>query len=262
MNTLFYLCSSSLLVSAVLIIRSRNPVYSVFHLVSVFLQASLLLILAGVEYFALAQLIIYVGALAIMFLFVVMLLDIPVTEIIAQSRGIFYIASLLFVTFAVTILQIILYGGDIQDITGTFESTLYTPLDTAASLTSVVGSSVNNILLLDDTFFSANNSPSADAQGYYTSIIKGVFLDGEYRTLLSTDYMSWGDKNKEIAQIASLGLAMFTVHVDLLVVACLLLLVAMIAAVVLTLRKRVNIAPVDNFGQHARDFSQIVYKIK
>ena len=74
--------------------------------------------------------------------------------------------------------------------------------------------------------------------------------------------MSWGDKNKEIAQIASLGLAMFTVHVDLLVVACLLLLVAMIAAVVLTLRKRVNIAPVDNFGQHARDFSQIVYKIK
>ena len=98
MATLFYLFSTGAWVSAALVLRSKNPVHSVFYLVLVFLHASGLLCLLGLEFFALLQLLVYVGALAVMFLFVVMLLDIPVTEIVAHQRGTYPVATVLALT--------------------------------------------------------------------------------------------------------------------------------------------------------------------
>jgi NADH:ubiquinone oxidoreductase subunit 6 (subunit J) len=60
-----------------------------------FLHSSGLLVLLGLEYFVLLQLLVYVGALAILFLFVVMLLDIPSTEILAHQRGTYPVAGVL-----------------------------------------------------------------------------------------------------------------------------------------------------------------------
>lgn len=75
--------------------RSKNPVHSVFYLVLLFLHCSGLLVLLGLEYFVLLQLLVYVGALAILFLFVVMLLDIPSTEILRHQRGTYPVAGVL-----------------------------------------------------------------------------------------------------------------------------------------------------------------------
>mgnify|MGYP001811490519 CR=1 FL=1 len=60
-----------------------------------FLHSSGLLVLLGLEYFVLLQLLVYVGALAILFLFVVMLLDIASTEILAHQRGTYPVAGVL-----------------------------------------------------------------------------------------------------------------------------------------------------------------------
>ena len=93
------LLASGSWVSAYLMISSKNPVYSVFYLVLVFLHQSGLLCLVGLEYFQLLQLLVYVGQLQIMFLFVVMLLHIPATEILAHQRGSYPIAGLLLISF-------------------------------------------------------------------------------------------------------------------------------------------------------------------
>ena len=66
--------------SAFFVISSRNPVHSVLSLISVFLFSSLLLFCLEVEFLALSFVIIYVGAIAILFLFVVMMLDIKIGE--------------------------------------------------------------------------------------------------------------------------------------------------------------------------------------
>ena len=81
MNVLFYLFSSLAVACGILMIQSRNPVHSVLFLICVFINAAGLLILLGLDFFALILLVVYVGAIAVLFLFVVMMLDIKVAEI-------------------------------------------------------------------------------------------------------------------------------------------------------------------------------------
>ena len=72
----FYLFSVVLLTAAVMVIFSRNPVHSVLWLIVCFFNAGGLFILLGAEFLAMLLIIVYVGAVAVLFLFVVMMLDI------------------------------------------------------------------------------------------------------------------------------------------------------------------------------------------
>ena len=81
MDFLFYIFSSLTLVSGALVIQARNPVHSVLFLILVFFNAAGLLVLVGLDFFALLFLVVYVGAIAVLFLFVVMMLNIRISEI-------------------------------------------------------------------------------------------------------------------------------------------------------------------------------------
>jgi len=73
---LFYVFSAVLMVSAVAVISARNPVHSVFFLILAFFNAAGLFVMLGAEYIAMTLVIVYVGAVAVLFLFVVMMLNI------------------------------------------------------------------------------------------------------------------------------------------------------------------------------------------
>jgi NADH-quinone oxidoreductase subunit J len=77
----FYLFSAVLIGAALMVIASRNPVHSVLFLILAFFNAAALFILLGAEFLALILLIVYVGAVAVLFLFVVMMLDIDFVEL-------------------------------------------------------------------------------------------------------------------------------------------------------------------------------------
>ena len=77
----FYLFAVLLLASAVLVILSRNPVHSVLWLIVAFFNAAGLMVLVGAEFIAMLLVIVYVGAVAVLFLFVVMMLDIDFAEL-------------------------------------------------------------------------------------------------------------------------------------------------------------------------------------
>src|ERR1700759_2927804 len=77
----FYLFSAVLVASAVMAVFSRNPVHSVLFLILSFFNAAALFILLGAEFVAMILVIVYVGAVAVLFLFVVMMLDINVVVI-------------------------------------------------------------------------------------------------------------------------------------------------------------------------------------
>ncbi len=72
----FYLFAGLVIASAVMVIMSRNPVHSVLWLILAFFNAAGLMVLVGAEFIAMLLVIVYVGAVAVLFLFVVMMLDI------------------------------------------------------------------------------------------------------------------------------------------------------------------------------------------
>ena len=77
----FYLFASILLAAAAMVIFSRNPVHSVLWLIVAFFNAAGLMVLVGAEFIAMLLVIVYVGAVAVLFLFVVMMLDIDFAEL-------------------------------------------------------------------------------------------------------------------------------------------------------------------------------------
>lgn len=72
----FYLFAAVLIASAVMVVTSRNPVHSVLFLILAFFNAAALFLIAGAEFLAMILVIVYVGAVAVLFLFVVMMLDV------------------------------------------------------------------------------------------------------------------------------------------------------------------------------------------
>ena len=77
----FYLFSALAVASAVMVISSRNPVHSVLFLILCFFNAAGLFILMGAEFLAMILVVVYVGAVAVLFLFVVMMLDVDFVEL-------------------------------------------------------------------------------------------------------------------------------------------------------------------------------------
>ena len=76
----FYLFAGVMLASSVMVVVSRNPVYSVLFLILAFFNAAGLFVLVGAEFLAMLLVVVYVGAVAVLFLFVVMMLDINFAE--------------------------------------------------------------------------------------------------------------------------------------------------------------------------------------
>jgi len=77
----FYLFSIVLVASAFMVISARNPVHSVLFLILAFFNAAGLFLLLGAEFLAMLLVIVYVGAVAVLFLFVVMMLDVDFAEL-------------------------------------------------------------------------------------------------------------------------------------------------------------------------------------
>jgi NADH-quinone oxidoreductase subunit J len=81
----FYLFAFVAVASAFMVIWAKNPVHSVLFLILTFVNAAGLFLLTGAEYLAMLLLVVYVGAVAVLFLFVVMMLDIDFTKLRASA---------------------------------------------------------------------------------------------------------------------------------------------------------------------------------
>ena len=77
----FYLFAGICVASAVMVIAARNPVHSVLYLILAFVNAAGLFVMMGAEFLAMILIVVYVGAVAVLFLFVVMMLDVDFSEL-------------------------------------------------------------------------------------------------------------------------------------------------------------------------------------
>jgi NADH-quinone oxidoreductase subunit J len=108
----FYLFAGTCVAAAFMVIASRNPVHSVLFLILAFVNAAGLFVLLGAEFLAMILIIVYVGAVLVLFLFVVMMLDVDFSELrqgflhylpVGAFVGIILLIELLLVVFTWTI---------------------------------------------------------------------------------------------------------------------------------------------------------------
>jgi NADH-quinone oxidoreductase subunit J len=188
----FYVFSAIAIASAVMVVASRNPVHAVMFLILVFFNAAGLFMLAGAEFLALILIVVYVGAVAVLFLFVVMMLDVDFASL---RSGMLQYAPIGVVVGIVLLLELLLVAGSF-----------------------VVSPEVANSAVLPI--------------------------------------------NNGVDNTRALGLVLYTRYVFLFQGAGAVLLVAMIGAIVLTLRHKPNIKRQDPIKQVARRASETMEVIK
>ena len=190
----FYLFAAIAVFAGLMVITARNPVHSVLFLITAFFSSAGLLILMGAEFLGLILVIVYVGAVAVLFLFVVMMLDIDFTEL---RRGI----------------------------------TRYLPV--GALLAVVVFAEL--------------------------AIIIGNWQTSQHASAVSP---SPTPSPGTVSNTVALGELIYTDYVYLFQAAGLILLVAMIGAIVLTLRRREGVKRQDVGQQIARRAEEAVELVK
>jgi len=188
---LFYIFAAVAVASGVFVVSARNPVHSVLFLILAFFNAAGLFVLIGAEFLAMILVIVYVGAVAVLFLFVVMMLDIDFVE---------------------------LRSGFVR----------YLPIGSAIGVVLLA-----ELLFLDISWVGASTGMSPSATG-------GVAL----------------------TNTRALGDILYTRYLFAFQVAGLILLVAMIGAIVLTLRHRADVRRQSISAQLARTRAQSVDVIK
>ncbi|MDO8974815.1 NADH-quinone oxidoreductase subunit J [Reyranella sp.] len=115
----FYVFAAITVASAAMVVVSRNPVYSVLFLILAFFNAAGLFLLIGAEFIAMILVIVYVGAVAVLFLFVVMMLDINLTQLREGFLDYFPVGALIgAVLFAELLLGVGIIGAGSATIAG------------------------------------------------------------------------------------------------------------------------------------------------
>lgn len=105
---LFYIFATVIVAAALMVILARNPVHSVLWLILAFFNAAGLFLVIGAEFLAMILMIVYVGAVAVLFLFVVMMLDIDFSELRA---GFISYLPLGLVIGLILLVELVLVGG-------------------------------------------------------------------------------------------------------------------------------------------------------
>ena len=143
----FYLFSGVAIASALMVISSRNPVHSVLFLILTFVNASGLFILAGAEFLGLLLIVVYVGAVAVLFLFVVMMLDVDFAEL--RQGYLQYLPVGLLVGIVLLVELLAVAGSWVA--APTTESTITQPIPDVSEVRNI--EALGNILYTDYIFF-------------------------------------------------------------------------------------------------------------
>lgn len=135
----FYLFAGILVLSALMVITARNPVHSVLFLILAFFNASGLFVLLGAEFIAMIMVIVYVGAVAVLFLFVVMMLDINFSDL---RKGAMQYVPFGIVIGGILLFELVALYGSWQFVQG-HEGHAAVPVDVASGVTNTEALGLN-----------------------------------------------------------------------------------------------------------------------
>lgn len=140
----FYLFAASVCTAGFMVVLARNPVHSVLWLILAFLSAAGLFVLQGAEFVAMLLVIVYVGAVAVLFLFVVMMLDVDFAELKGEFARYLPLGGLI----ALVLLAQLAIGFGAWQTAGDAEALRAVPISTEVANTNAIGAVLYDRYLL------------------------------------------------------------------------------------------------------------------
>ena len=196
------------IICGIFVIISKNPIVSVLFLIGLFLSISSYLIILGINFIGLSYLLVYVGAVSILFLFILMLINIRISELLSDASNSIPLAVIIAIAFNYPVYQILPYS------IASFNS--YT-ID------------LNNTL--NDIWY--NNYTDFFNKIY--NLVTNNLDNGEISFVTSN---IWDGNLAETGHITSIGNIMYTAYSLWLILASIILLLAMVGAIVITIKQK------------------------
>lgn len=203
-NFLIYISFVAIL-CGIFVIISKNPIVSVLFLIGLFLSISSYLMLLGINFIGLSYLLVYVGAVSILFLFILMLINVRISELVTDTSNSIPLAIIIGIFFNSTVYDILPLKGD---------------------------SFNNNIQSINfSNFFDVNNF-----RNYLKEIFSQNFSKDSEEILFVSSQM-WEGNLAETSHITTIGNILYTSYPMWLIITSIILLLAMVGAIVITIKK-------------------------
>jgi len=200
--------SLAAILCGILVIISKNPIVSVLFLIGLFLSISSYLMILGLNFIGLSYLLVYVGAVSILFLFILMLINVRISELLSNTSNSIPLAIFITIAFNYPLYQILPYS--------------------VASFNSYTVD-LNNTL--NDIWY---NNYSDSLNKIFK--LNGAELDnGEISFVTSK---MWDGNLAESSHISSIGNIMYTSYSIWLILTSIILLLAMVGAIVITIKQK------------------------
>jgi NADH-ubiquinone oxidoreductase chain 6 len=196
------------IISGIFVIISKNPIVSVLFLIGLFLSISSYLIILGINFIGLSYLLVYVGAVSILFLFILMLINVRISELLSDASNSIPLAIIITIAFNYPVYKILPYN-----------------IAAFNSYTIDLNNFVNNILY--------NN--------YNDLLYKALDLNNnkiDNGEILFVTSKIWDGNLAETSHITSIGNIMYTSYSIWLILTSIILLLAMVGAIVITIKQK------------------------
>lgn len=256
---IFILITSLGAILGIKVTSTQNPVYSGLYLVLLFFLGSGIAFLLGLEFIALLFLLVYAGAIAVLVLFVVMMLDVKAIENpwSAKKKRLLFVASLVFIV----VISAIGWSEELQSLMKVFATSyigslvLFSAVRYEEYIKENFQSIANNEVIVDknvDSWFDL-----CDSQGF-TEFFRLLF----YKESVSSSYVTnkmWFIEFDSSCALNDPSYLLYSTYAILLIIAGVILLIAMVGAISLTLQKN---CPESLYRQLGRESKNAVFLIK
>ena len=196
---------------AIYIIITKNPVISVLFLIGLFFSVSIYLMSIGLSFLGFVYLIVYVGAVSILFLFILMLINVRVSELLSDSRNSVPLAILTILCFNYSVNDILPYSIYIYDLINAY----------SIKLLSSFTSNIMPVQFLNSTY------------DIVTCILRYLL----FTKIGNVSSKSWDAIMVTYSHITSIGNILYTNLFVLFIITSLILLLAMVGAIIITINK-------------------------
>jgi NADH-ubiquinone oxidoreductase chain 6 len=203
------------ILSGILVIISKNPIVSVLFLIGLFLSIASYLMILGLNFIGLSYLLVYVGAVSILFLFILMLINVRISELLSNTSNSIPLAIFIAISFNYPLYQILPYS------IASFNS--YT-LDLNNTLNNIWYNNYSDyFLVLSSSIQKLFNLNSTQVDNGEISFVTSKIWDGNLA---------------ETSHITSIGNIMYTSYSIWLILTSIILLLAMVGAIVITIKQK------------------------
>ena len=196
------------ILSGIFVIISKNPVVSVLFLIGLFLSISCYLIILGINFIGLSYLLVYVGAVSILFLFILMLINVRISELLSNTSNSIPLAIVIAIFYNYPLHQILPYNFS------TFNNYIF---------------NYGNVL---------NDMEYTGYTDYFKSFFKFIDVEQNNGEIFFVTSKVWDSYLSETTHITSIGNIMYTSYSIWLILTSIILLLAMVGAIVITIKQK------------------------